>query len=107
MHIGKVTTHSQRFRTQIWNKILNREIDGVAFAKDVVDEAEVRLYAGKKIMLMSPEFLSGMYRDAVLKYHMSAWGSGFSLAGVPVYRAESVEEFTRLKPITESSRKYT
>jgi len=104
MHIGKMTVNAETFKRQVWKRIFDRSICGIAVVTDqVIDEAEVRFYGNRPIMVMSINFYLAMLKDAEMKYHLSPYGVGLSLAGIPVYQAESVEEFTRISRITKSS----
>lgn len=103
MHIGKMTVNSPEFRNQVWQKLRNLEVVGIAIAKDVEDEAEIRLYGARKFMVMSPQFYRMMLNDAEKKFHMGSYGTGYAILGIPVYVAETVEEFTRIGKITKSS----
>lgn len=104
MHIGKMTSNDEPFRRQVWKRILNKSVNGIAVVpEEVIDEAEIRMYANRRIMLMSINFYLAMLKDAETKYHFSAYGTGLSLAGIPVYQAESINEFTRIGRVTVSS----
>lgn len=102
MHIGKMINYSAPFRRQVWKRILGKEFDFFAVVPDGdgIEEAEIRIYGQRKCMVVSEEFCKQLYRDAVWNYCFSNYGAGFSLAGIPVHKAESLDEFGRVGEVT-------